>query len=142
MSFLLFFISFIFFHNILFPSAHKAIERPSSSSAGAGPPFPSFLHLLFLPLCNCNCNSSLFLRPPSCTHLTMRHRISHILLSLAFAWSLLGLVSAAPALVSSSRETVYRRQEVGKPLTGPEEVTKVQRINTFVVQFAFSHCVC
>ncbi|KAI0268574.1 hypothetical protein BGY98DRAFT_327586 [Russula aff. rugulosa BPL654] len=60
----------------------------------------------------------------------MRHRISHILFFLAFAWSLLGLVSAAPAPVSSSRETVYRRQAVGKPLTRPEEVTTVQTINT------------
>jgi hypothetical protein len=78
-----------------------------------------------------HCNSSLFCP----THLTMRHRISHLWLFLAFACTLLvGLVSAAPApFDSSSAETLYRRQENGNPVTQPVVTQTVQTINTFVL---------
>ncbi|KAN0109277.1 hypothetical protein V8E52_009461 [Russula decolorans] len=61
----------------------------------------------------------------------MRHRIPHLLLSLAFAWSLLvGLAAAAPAPLNSSTETLYRRQENGSSITQPVVTQTVQTINT------------
>jgi hypothetical protein len=64
----------------------------------------------------------------------MRHRIPHLLLSLAFAWSLLvGLAAAAPAPLNSSTETLYRRQENGSSITQPVVTQTVQTINTFVL---------
>lgn len=81
-----------------------------------------------------------FLLPPLPPHsfvltrLTMRHRIPHLWLFLAFAWSLLvGLASAAPAPVSSSTKTLYRRQENGSPITQTVVTQTVQTINTFVL---------
>ncbi|KAF8492320.1 hypothetical protein F5888DRAFT_1729736 [Russula emetica] len=68
----------------------------------------------------------------------MRHRIPHLWLFLAFAWSILvGLTSAAPAPApstlsssTSSTETLYRRQENGSSFTGPVVTQTVQTINT------------
>ena len=84
-----------------------------------------------------------FLSPPAApvtlllppTHLTMRHRIPHLWIFLAFAWSclLVGLASAAPApFGSSSTETLYRRQENGTTITQPVVTQTVQTIDTFV----------
>ena len=64
----------------------------------------------------------------------MRHRIPHLYLFLALAWSLLvGLASAAPTPLSSSTETLFRRQENGSPITGTVVTQTVQTINTFVL---------
>jgi hypothetical protein len=107
----------LFFHR----RSTQAIERPSSLLLEQALHFSRFTFLL----------------PPRSfsptTHLTMRHRIPHLWLFLAFACSLLvGLVSAAPTPLSSSTETLYRRQENGSPITGTVVTQTVQTINTFV----------
>jgi hypothetical protein len=90
-----------------------------------------------------------FLPAPATRHsfalltLTMRHRIPHLLLSLAFAWSLLvGLAAAAPAPLNSSTETLYRRQENGSSITQPVVTQTVQTINTFVLSLSLMDPPC
>jgi hypothetical protein len=112
---------YIFFIPILFHRSTQTIERGRRLFCWSRPS----ISLLYFP------------SPPHSfgpTHLTMRHRISHLWIFLPFAWSLLvGLASAAPAPLSSSSDTLYRRQENGNPITQPVVTQTVQTINTFVL---------
>ncbi len=72
----------------------------------------------------------------------MRYRIPHLLLFLPFALALFGLASSAPAPLSTTEDTIYRRQANGNSPTQPVVTQTVQTINTYVLGALFDGSLC